>query len=259
MYNRIVPNKGHIVYCIVQYGQKERKDMANIIYGKLSPMAIKSIGETASRNKMKRLHGDTGRPEYDIKELKYSAQYLEEFMAIGVSAIYEYMVENDCLTHITREQLYEARRYAYRKCDQFSDYNRKTMYKHLYIETPYIDDEGNECGWDIVDVTADIEHENDREFWETIEPYTSLRDRKILKLYSKGYADETIAKRLGIYKNVICTNSDGSLVLDGMYSITKKIPNISATARARQIAIKKALKGLSTNPKYLYLIKAYMK
>ncbi len=100
----------------------------------------------------------------------------------------------------------ESRRTAYRKCNDtakaINDNNALNTYSLNNMTT---DEDGETIVTQIVDVTAEI-RDNDTadrdELLEALQAIMTAKQWEIIKMYAKGYTDETIARKMGIGTNV---------------------------------------------------------
>ena len=159
------------------------------------------LGVRTGYNAMKSKYHMSGME--DLNPNKNIAE-LEDFQGISILTIFEYMIDSSIEGDISDDELYEIRKACYNATNQEMYRIKRDIKKHLYIETMIPDADGETMVTQIEDVTANIEKEY-LEIWETIKPYTTIQDRKILKYIAKGYTYETIAKRLGCSKSTVFT------------------------------------------------------
>ena len=160
-----------------------------------------ALGERTGYNAMKSKYRMSGME--DLNPNKNIAE-LEDFQGISILTISEYVMNSKLEGDISDNELYEIRKACYNATNQEMYRIKRDAKKHLYIETMIPDADGETMVTQIEDVTTNIEKEC-LEIWETIKPYTTIQDRKILKYIAKGYTYETIAKRLGCSKSTVFT------------------------------------------------------
>lgn len=160
-----------------------------------------ALGNRTGYNAMKSKYQMSGME--DLNPNKNIAE-LEDFQGISILTISEYVTDFNLEGDISDDDLYEIRKACYNATNQEMYRIKRDIKKHLYIETMIPDADGETMVTQIEDVTANIEKEC-LEIWETIKPYTTIQDRKILKYIAKGYTYETIAKRLGCSKSTAFT------------------------------------------------------
>ena len=156
-----------------------------------------ALGERTGYNAMKSKYQMSGME--DLNPNKNIAE-LEDFQGISILTISEYVIDSSIEGDISDDDLYEIRKACYNATNREMYKIKRDAKKHLYIETIVPDADGETMVTQIEDVTASIEKEC-FEIWETIKPYTTIQDRKLLKYVAKGYTYETIAKRLGCSKS----------------------------------------------------------
>ena len=160
-----------------------------------------ALGNRTGYNAMKSKYQISGIE--DLNPNKNIAE-LEDFQGISILTISEYVINSSIEGDISDDDLYEIRKACYNATNHEMYRIKRDIKKHLYIETMIPDTDGETMVTQIEDVTANIEKEC-LEIWETIKPYTTIQDRKILKYIAKGYTYETIAKRLGCSKSTAFT------------------------------------------------------
>ena len=160
-----------------------------------------ALGNRTGYNAMKSKYQISGIE--DLNPNKNIAE-LEDFQGISILTISEYVINSSIEGDISDDDLYEIRKACYNATNHEMYRIKRETKKHLYIETMIPNADGETMVTQIEDVTANIEKEC-LEIWETIKPYTTIQDRKILKYIAKGYTYETIAKRLGCSKSTAFT------------------------------------------------------
>lgn len=168
-----------------------------IKYGRLSGQAILMLGKTVGKNCMRSKYNRSGISTMDIYNPNNYAT-LQNMQSQATLGIYEYLASNNLISGATPEDLRQARKAGYKACNLEMRALQAQERKHIFIDM-FSTNEDGEPSLEIVDVTATIESRNN-EILMSIEPYCTETDIKIIKMVSKGYTMETIAKKIGVSK-----------------------------------------------------------
>lgn len=160
---------------------------------------IARLGRVTGRNCMKSQYNYRGLEDYNPNNPDNKAT-LDDFVGNATLGIYEYIIENGLYNEpFTDETLHNCRLAGYKKCNIEGKAVRQKAFKHLYLDAPSYDDEGNEIGVDYIDITAEIratETIENNEILAEIMPHFKQRQVQVIKYIAQGYTDETIAKKL---------------------------------------------------------------
>ena len=177
-----------------------------ITYAEMTPEEIMRLGKNTGKNVMKSKYFKRGLEDYNPWKPQ-NINDLEDFEGDAILAIYEYLKEHNLLdTELDDDDLIESRRTAYRKCNDTAKAIRNNVFKHLFIEQMTTDEDGETIVTQIVDVTAEI-RDNDTadrdELLKALQAIMTAKQWEIIKMYAKGYTDETIARKMGITQQTI--------------------------------------------------------